>query len=155
MRPQCFLELCIRRCNLHTVRSARRLCTPCKELRAVTALSRKGGELLSSSPPFFLEKVLLGCFHLVSWTILENSMCPSLGRNEYAIFISVLARAHSKVALRVHGMDEGRVRFPVGPQVHKNLPCGRFLCTCGQSERCFVRKRNRESGLRKFNCDGD
>ena len=25
-------------------------------------------------------------------------------------------RAHSKVALRVHGMDEVGVRFPVGPE---------------------------------------
>lgn len=27
----------------------------------------------------------------------------------------LLVRAYSKVVLRIHGMDKGRVRFPVGP----------------------------------------
>lgn len=32
--------------------------------------------------------------------------------NSYSISLS---RAHSKVVLRVHGMDEAGVQFPVGP----------------------------------------
>ena len=32
--------------------------------------------------------------------------------------IYLIRRAHSKSVLRLHGMEEGRVRFPVGPQRH-------------------------------------
>lgn len=36
--------------------------------------------------------------------------------------IKYIYRAHSKMVLRVHGMDEAGVRFPVGPQQKKLKP---------------------------------
>ena len=32
------------------------------------------------------------------------------------IYTKKIIRAHSKSALRLHGMEQGRVQFPVGPQ---------------------------------------
>ena len=39
-------------------------------------------------------------------------------------------RAHSKVALRIHGMDEIGVRFPVGPRAVSSV-VEHFICNEG------------------------
>lgn len=70
--------------------------------------------------------------------------------NSYSIS---LPGAHSKVVLRVHGMDEAGVQFPVGPPKTQNSDCSEF-CAFVEGAGIFLFERSERqkcrAGVAKF-----